>query len=137
MCIRDRATTVSTTNNTITLSSHGMSTGDVVSYNADSNDIGGLKQGIFYFVIATDSNTIKLALTSSDATAGTAVSLTSAPGTATTQYIYKGVNVRNSTFYVSSHGFGNDTFIYYYPPNTSDALGGLSTNTKYYVQINR
>lgn len=129
------ATTVSTTNNTITLSSHGMSTGDVVSYNADSNDIGGLKQGIFYFVIATDSNTIKLALTSSDATAGTAVSLTSAPGTATTQYIYKGVNVRNSTFYVSSHGFGNDTFIYYYPPNTSDALGGLSTNTKYYVDV--
>ena len=129
------ATTVSTTNNTITLSSHGMSTGDVVSYNADSNDIGGLKQGIFYFVIAADSNTIKLALTSADATAGTAVSLTSAPGTATTQYIYKGVNVRNSTFYVSSHGFGNDTFIYYYPPNTSDALGGLSTDTKYYVDV--
>jgi len=129
------STTVSTTNNTITLSSHGMSTGDVVSYNADSNDIGGLKQGIFYFVIATDSNTIKLALTASDATAGTAVSLTSAPGTATTQYIYKGVNVRNGTFYVSSHGFGNDTFLYYYPPNESDALGGISINTKYYVDV--
>tara|TARA_X000001388_G_scaffold69185_2_gene57530 strand:+ start:2056 stop:4584 length:2529 start_codon:yes stop_codon:yes gene_type:complete len=129
------STTVSTTNNTITLSSHGMSTGDVVSYYADSNDIGGLKQGIFYFVIATDSNTIKLALTSTDATAGTAVSLTSAPGTATTQYIYKGVNVRNGTFYVSSHGFGNDTFIYYYPPNTNDALGGLTTNVKYFVDV--
>ncbi len=126
---------VSTSGNTITLSSHGLSTGDVVSYYASTNDIGGLSQGIFYFVIATDSNTIKLATTATNATAGTAISLTSAPGSDTTQYIYKGVNVRNGTFYVSSHGFGNDDYIFYYPSNTSYSLGGLSINTKYYVDV--
>ena len=129
------STNVSTTNNTITLSSHGLSTGDVVSYFTLTNDIGGLSQGIFYFVIASDSNTIKLATTAANATAGTAISLTSTPSSDTTQYIYKGVNVRNGTFYVDSHGFGNDDYLYYYPSNSSHALGGLSTNTKYYVDV--
>ena len=47
---------VSTTNNTITISSHGLSTGDVVSYYAASSPIAGLRQDRFYFAIASDSN---------------------------------------------------------------------------------
>ena len=126
---------VSTTNNTITISSHGLSTGDVVSYYAASSPIAGLRQDRFYYAIATDSNTLKLALTSADATAGTAVSLTSTPSSDTTQYIYKGVNILNNTFYSASHGFGNDSFVYYYPSVSGDALTGISTNTKYYVDV--
>jgi len=126
---------VSTTNNTITISSHGLSTGDVVSYYAASSPIAGLRQDRFYFAIASDSNTLKLALTSADATAGTAVSLTSTPSSDTTQYIYKGVNILNNTFYSASHGFGNDSYVYYYPSVSGDALTGISTNTKYYVDV--
>jgi len=126
---------VSTTNNTITISSHGLSTGDVVSYYAASSPIAGLRQDRFYYAIATDSNTLKLALTSADATAGTAVSLTSTPSSDTTQYIYKGVNILNNTFYSASHGFGNNSFVYYYPSVSDDALTGISTNTKYYVDV--
>ncbi len=126
------ASNVSTTNNTITISSHGLSTGDPVYYYAASNVIGGLNISSLYYVIATDSNTIKLATTATNATAGTAINLTSAPGSDTTQFIYQGVNISSNFIYSVSHGFKTGDIFYY--DNTGTAIGGLSENTKYYIE---
>ena len=126
------STIVSTTNNTITLSSHGLSTGDPVYYYAASNVIGGLNISSLYYVIATDSNTIKLATTATNATAGTAINLTSAPSSDTTQFIYQGVNISSNFIYSVSHGFKTGDIFYY--DNTGTAIGGLSENTKYYIE---
>jgi len=125
-------TVVNTTNNTITLTSHGLSTGDPVYYYAASNIIGGLNNSTLYFAIASDSNTIKLATTASNATAGTAISFTSAPSSDTTQYIYQGVNISSNFIYSASHGFTTGDIFYY--DNTGTAIGGLSENTKYYIE---
>ena len=126
------STIVSTTNNTITLSSHGLSTGDPVYYYAASNIIGGLDNSTLYYTIASDSNTIKLATTAANATAGTAVSLTSAPSSNTTQYIYQGVNISSNFIYSASHGFTTGDIFYY--DNTGTSIGGLSENVKYYIE---
>ena len=123
---------VNTTNNTITISSHGLSTADPIYYYAGSNAIGGLNNSTLYYAIATDSNTIKLATTASNATAGTAVSFTSAPSSDTTQYIYQGVNISSNFIYSASHGFVTGDIFYY--DNTGTAIGGLSENTKYYIE---
>ncbi|MBU24585.1 MAG: hypothetical protein CMD99_00950 [Gammaproteobacteria bacterium] len=58
----------------ITLAGHGYSTGDQVTYSATAADTG-LAAGTYY-VIAVDANTIQLAASSTDATAGAAVALT-------------------------------------------------------------
>ena len=126
------STIVNTTNNTITLSSHGLSTGDPVYYYAASNVIGGLNISSLYYVIATDGNTIKLATTATNATAGTAINLTSAPSSDTTQFIYQGVNISSNFIYSVSHGFKTGDIFYY--DNTGTAIGGLSENTKYYIE---
>ncbi len=126
------STIVSTTNNTITLSSHGLSTGDPVYYYAASNIIGGLDNSTLYYAIAADSNTIKLATTAANATAGTAISLTSAPSSNTTQYIYQGVNISSNFIYSASHGFTTGDIFYY--DNTGTSIGGLSENVKYYIE---
>ena len=125
-------TIVNTTNNTITLSSHGLVTGDPVYYYAASNVIGGLNISSLYYVIRTDANTIKLATTSTKATAGTAISFTSAPSSNTTQFIYQGVNISSNFIYSSAHGFKTGDIFYY--DNTGTAIGGLVENKKYYIE---
>ena len=124
-------TNVNTTNNTITLSSHGLSTGDQVYYYASSNKIGGLSNSKVYYVISVDANTIKLAKSSSGASAGTAISLTSAPGSDTTQFIYQGVNINNNFIFSVAHGFKTGDHIFY--KNSGTAITGLAENTKYYI----
>ena len=126
------ATTVSTTNNTITLSSHGLSTGDQIYYYTASNVIGGLSNSKVYYVISVDANTIKLATSTSNASAGTAISLTSAPGSNTTQFIYQGVNINNNILFISAHGFKTGDHVFY--ENSGTAISGLAVNTKYFVE---
>ena len=125
------STNVSTTNNTITISSHGLATGDPVYYNAPSNAIGGLNNSNLYYVISVDANTIKLAATSGNATGGTAISLTTAPGSDTTQYIYQGINIYTDIIFSANHGFKTGDIVYY--DNTGTSIGGLAENTKYFV----
>ena len=68
---------VNLTNNTITISSHGYATGDVVIYDKNGGTIvTGLTNYNPYYVIVVNSNTIKLATSATNATAGTAVDLT-------------------------------------------------------------
>jgi len=79
--------TVSTVNNTITLSSHGLSTFDRVTYDTNSNTaIGGLSNGTLYYVIKVDSDTIKLATNYANCVAETAISLTSVTGSTTQKF---------------------------------------------------
>ena len=125
------STIVNTSNNTITLNSHGLLTNDPIYYNAAANLITGLSSGTLYYVIKTDANTIKLATTAANSAAGTAITLT-APSTASTQYIYQGVNTDLNIIYSAAHGFQTNNVIYYHNAGTS--ITGLSENTKYYVQ---
>jgi hypothetical protein len=79
--------TVSTVNNTITLSSHGLSTFDRATYDANSNTvIGGLSDGSTYYVIKIDANTIKLATNYTNCLAVTPISLTSVTGSTTQKF---------------------------------------------------
>ena len=126
------ATTVNTTNNTITITSHGLSTGDPVYYYTASNVIGGLNISNLYYVIRIDANTIKLATTATKATAGTAISFTTAPGSDITQYIYQGINISSNFIYSLAHGFKTGDIFYY--DNTGTSIGGLVENTKYYIE---
>ena len=75
----DPANAVNLTDNSIAYTNHGFITGDRVEYSSQGGvSIGGLVDGTSYFVIRTDANTIKLATTEANATAGTAIDLTSA-----------------------------------------------------------
>ena len=93
-CFDPRATSftassgnVSTTNNTITISTHGLSTFDRAKYDVNGNTaIGGLSDGTEYFVIKVDANTFKLATNYANALAGTAISLTSVTGSTTQKF---------------------------------------------------
>jgi hypothetical protein len=123
-------TVVNGTNNTITLSSHGLSTNDPVYYYAAANPITGITSGKLYYVIASDSNTIKLASSAANSAAGTAISLTG-PSTASTQYIYQGVNIASNVIYSAAHGFKTGDKIFY--DNIGTAIGGLSENVEYNV----
>jgi hypothetical protein len=71
------ATGIHATNNTIKVSSHGYSTGDVVVYDKNGGTIiAGLTNYAVYFVIVVDVNNIKLAVSAGNATLGTAVDIT-------------------------------------------------------------
>jgi len=126
------STNVNTTSNQITITGHGLATGDQVYYYAASNKIGGLSNSKVYYVINVDANNIKLAISTANASANTAISLTSAPGSDTTQFIYQGVNINNNILFVSAHGFKSGNHIFY--KNSGTAISGLSENTKYFVE---
>lgn len=70
---------VNTTNDTITLTSHGWLTGRKVAATTDGVLPGGLS-ATDYYVIKVDANTIKLASSLANAQAGTQVDITSAAG---------------------------------------------------------
>jgi len=81
------SSTVSTSANTITLSSHGLSTFDRATYDVNGNTgIGGLSNGTLYYVIKVDANTIKLATNYTNCVAGTPISLTSVSGSTTQKF---------------------------------------------------
>lgn len=72
------STSVNTTTDQISIASHGFTTAQPVTYNNGAGtDIGGLADLNVYWVIVVDSGTIQLALSESDANAGTQIDLTS------------------------------------------------------------
>ena len=64
----------------ITADSHGLSTGDKVSYSGQHGPLGGLQDGAVYYVIKLDDNTFELA--SSYANAVAKIAITLSPGLA-------------------------------------------------------
>ena len=87
---------VSISGDTLTFNNHRFVTGQKVTYNdGGGTAIGGLSDGS-YFIIKEDQNTIKLASSASNATAGTAINLTSgaAGGSHTLNIAFDGVNTK-------------------------------------------
>ena len=93
---------VSISGNTLTFNNHRFVTGQKVTYNdGGGTAIGGLADGS-YFIIKEDQSTIKLASSASNATAGTAIDLTSgaAGSPHTLNLAFDGVNTKfKATFY--------------------------------------
>ena len=88
---------VSISNDTLSFSNHRFITGQKVTYtDGGGTAIGGLTDGTSYFIIKVDQNTIKLATSSSNAAAGTAIDLTSgaAGGSHTLNVKFDGVNTK-------------------------------------------
>lgn len=74
----DPTTTVILVQDTITIANHTYGVGNAVTYgNGGGGSIGGLTNGTVYYTIVVDSNTIKLATSSANATNGVAVDITS------------------------------------------------------------
>jgi hypothetical protein len=72
------ANAIDLTADTISIPSHGFSSGELVQYDAvGQTAIGGLTSGNPYYIILIDGNNIKLATTLVNANAGTAIDLTS------------------------------------------------------------
>jgi len=71
---------VSVANDTITEATHGYATGDRVDLATTGVLPGGLAAATIYYVIAVDANTISLATTAANATAASAIDITSAAG---------------------------------------------------------
>ena len=87
---------VSISGDTLTFNNHRFVTGQKVTYNdGGGTAIGGLSDGS-YFIIKEDQNTIKLASSASNASAGTAINLTSgaAGGSHTLNLAFDGVNTK-------------------------------------------
>jgi hypothetical protein len=80
-------TAVNTTNSTITIPNHGLSTGRSLLYMAGTSPIGGLTDGTNYYVVKVDNNTISLALNATAANESSKITLTSVgAGTATLKF---------------------------------------------------
>jgi hypothetical protein len=83
------ASSVSTANNTITISAHGLSNFDRATYDANGQTvIGNLTDGQLYYVIVVDANIFQLATNYADCVAGTAIDLTSVTGSTTQKFFF-------------------------------------------------
>jgi hypothetical protein len=86
------AANVNTSNEQITIASHGVNTGDLLTYTQGSTAITGLSTGVDYYAIKVDDNTIKLATTESNATNNQAIDLQS-QGAGTHQFKTQGTAI--------------------------------------------
>lgn len=70
-------TAVNTTSEAITYTAHGLTTGDAIKYYENGGTaIAGLTDETTYYAIGVDANSFKVAASSANATAGTAINLT-------------------------------------------------------------
>ena len=117
---------VNISNEQITIANHGMSTGQTLLYdNGGGTALAGLVDDTVYYVIKVDSNTIKLATNSSDATAGTAINLTGTGNNAQTLTLgYYSINGGSNTHYP------NGAFRFSYPDWAKRDVGDDITNSK-------
>ena len=83
---------VNTTSEEITITNHGLSTGDGLIYSQGTTSIGNITNGSTYYAIVVNANTIKLAANQNDATNGTAINLTG-QGTGTQTFTTQGIAV--------------------------------------------
>ncbi len=106
---------VNTTSETITSLSHGFSNGDIVIYYSNGGAaIGGLTNGVGYFVVNTATDTFQVSLTSG----GGPINLS---GTGNSAQAFLKID---NTFYLPNHGFVTGQEVTY----TEDA-GSISTLT--------
>ena len=117
---------VNTSTEVITITGHGIATGDTILYgNGGGTTLAGLTDGTVYYAIKVDTNTIKLATSSSNATAGTAIDLTGTGNNA--QTLTHGpfsINGGSEAHYV------NGAFRFGYPDWAKREAGDDITNPK-------
>jgi flagellin len=138
--------------NTFTESSHGLFTGDRVTYTAGTTAVGGLTTATNYYVIKVDDDTYKLAETQADAVAGNAIDVTSAglgsqtfarvagkevdlwntgAVSSTVDSDNSGVSSSTDTLTDTDHGLiTGDTVVY---TAGTTVIGGLTDGASYYV----
>lgn len=131
---------VSTTNSTITVTGHGYVTGDRLTYSAASGTVlTGLADGVEYYAIRVDENTVKLASSAANAAAGTQLTLT---GTGNNSQTFTGpqppfvlstsVSTSNDTVTMTGHGYVTGDIVTY-RSNGGTAVTGLADATAYHV----
>jgi hypothetical protein len=134
-------------NSSITLANHGLATGDEVIYTGDTA-IGGLTSNTKYFVIRVDSATIRLASSAANATAKTALTLTTSALSDSSQqslrrvessssamskgFVDSAVNFTTNQITLTGHGFADGQEVVYSTSGVN--LGGLKTGESYFVQ---
>lgn len=94
----------------ITLTSHGLSTGDMIKYSAGGGTaVGTLVQGNYYYVIKLTNNTFSLATSYANSTAATPVAIgtTTGSGTHSVEKFVLGSMLCRSTFPVVTKAAGD------------------------------
>src|SRR5262249_37742689 len=87
----------------IQIMSHGLTTGQGPVMVSSSGTLpGGLSASTAYYIISANSNNIKLATSKANATAGTAVNITSV-GTSNATLTITGVSQATDTLFILSH----------------------------------
>ena len=117
---------VNVSNEQITITSHGLSTGDTVLYdNGGGTTLAGLSDDTVYYVIKASDNNIALASDLTNANAGVAVNLTGTGNNAQTlTHGYFSINGGSNTHY------GNGAFKFDYPSWNDRDVGDDLTNPK-------
>jgi hypothetical protein len=99
-------TAVNTTSEAITYTAHGLTTGDAIKYYENGGTaIAGLTDDTTYYAIRVDANSFKVASSSANATAGTAINLT---GTGNNDQYFDLLDETTATA-VAALGGGNET----------------------------
>tara|TARA_R100001082_G_scaffold99877_1_gene68763 strand:+ start:604 stop:4011 length:3408 start_codon:yes stop_codon:yes gene_type:complete len=115
---------VNTSTEIITIAGHGISTGDRCLYdNGGGTTLAGLSDDTVYYAIKVDANTIKLATSTSNATAGTAINLTGTGNNAQT--------LTHGSFDINGAAethHANGAFRFSYPPWGERDVGDDITN---------
>jgi hypothetical protein len=128
------STAVNGDSNAITITSHDLSTGDVVEYKTGSDTdkaVGGLSSGTVYYVIRIDDDTLKLAKSYEDAQAGIAIDINTDE---TTGAAHKLVNFHETITLSADHGLKTGDLVLY-RKGTGDVVGGLKDGDVYYVMV--
>lgn len=131
-------TDINTGTDRITYSSHGLSTGDLISFSQIG--AGALPGGLnadYYYAIRIDANTLKLAATREDAGNGIGIDITS---TGTGRFAIQDpafeISVANNSVTLKDHGLINGQRVQLSGTILADiAPGGLSLDTDYYAIV--
>ena len=131
---------VTSASDTITVPSHRFITGDPVIYHdGGGTTISGLTDGDLYYIIRVDDDNFKLATTSANASAGTAIDISAGSGIGHCIYGVdktfepSDINVSNNTITISAHGYSTGDVVLYQYEGSGSSIGGLTQLKTYYV----
>jgi hypothetical protein len=133
--LTQNSTNISTGSDTFTVSSHGLSTAMGPVMVSSSNTLPApLSAATNYWVIRTSSSAIKLATSAANASAGTAVNITSV-GTNGATLTLTGVSQVNDSLLIKAHGMAtaDGPINAYISSNAGTVPTGLTATTDYWV----
>lgn len=134
--LTQNSTNISTSNDTLSVSNHGLSTGmGPVMVSSSSALPNPLSASTNYWVIRNGTNSIKLATSASNASAGTAVNITN---TGSGTLSLTGVSYQSDTLLVKAHGMatGDGPINLYVSSSAGTNPTGTTATTDYWVISN-